>query len=192
MTNVAFATIDEYNDLDTVNRYHELVDEKGMNPVEALAAVQAKSSDNARPPMQWSADPQAGFTRGTPWLKVNPNYSSINVEQALADGNSIFYHYQKLIQLRKNSPALVYGAYHLIDTGKAPIFAYTRTLDNERRLVVLNLGPEPAVFEMPDGLLNSSQGSGGGELLIGNYPIHPEEDPRRLNLRLYEARVYSA
>ena len=142
--------------------------------------------------MQWNADPQAGFTRGTPWLKVNPNYPSINVEQALADDNSIFYHYQKLIQLRKNSPALIYGAYQLVDTGTAPIFAYTRALDNELRLVILNLGVEPAVFEMPDGLLGSSQGSGNGELLIGNYPIHPEEDPHRLNLRPYEARVYSA
>ena len=91
MTNVAFETVDEYNDIQTINMYHELVDEKGKDPRAVMAIIHAKSRDNARTPVQWSAGPQAGFTTGTPWLKVNPSYSEINVEQALADPDSVFY-----------------------------------------------------------------------------------------------------
>lgn len=188
MTNVAFETIDDYNDLATINRYHEMVDEKGANPGEVLAEIHAKSRDSARTPMQWSAGPQAGFTTGTPWIKVNPNYPAINVEQALADPDSIFHHFQEMIRLRKSIPALVYGAYALIETGTEAVFAYTRTMDNDRLLMILNLGLEPAVFELPDGLFDS--GTAPVDLLIANYPIYPEDDFRRFSLRPYEARVY--
>ncbi len=190
MTNVTFDTIDDYNDLGTINRYRELVDEKGVNPAEALAEIHAKSRDNARTPVQWSPGPQAGFSNDTPWLKVNPNFTSINVERALASLDSIFYHYQKLIQLRKNIPALVYGAYNLIDTGMEMVFAYTRTLENECLIVILNLSSEPSVFELPGDIPYPSVGRVSSNLLIGNYPIYQEENLRRLSLRPYEARVY--
>ncbi len=88
--------------------------EKGGDPQETLNILHAKSRDNARTPMQWNAAEQAGFTNGTPWIKVNPNYKAINVEQALADPDSIFYYYQKLIQLRKENPVFVYGSYDLL------------------------------------------------------------------------------
>jgi oligo-1,6-glucosidase len=185
MTNVAFESIADYNDIETVNLYHELVDEKGQDPQAVLAVFHAKSRDNARTPMQWTAAPLAGFTSGKPWLKVNPNYTEINVEQALADPNSIFYYYQNLIRLRKTMPAVVYGTYDLILPEHPQIYAFTRTLENERLVVVLNFSQEFAVFELPGDIQCPS-----AALLIGNYPVDPAETVRRFNLRPYEARLY--
>ena len=114
MTNVAFESIEDYRDVATRNMYKEAVEEKGVDPQAALKVVHAKSRDNARTPMQWDASEQAGFTTGTPWIKVNPNYKEINVAEALADPNSVFHYYKKLIQLRKENPVIVYGTYDLI------------------------------------------------------------------------------
>ncbi len=114
MTNVAFESINDYRDIETLNLYRECVDEMGMTPDDALAIVHARSRDNARTPMQWDASPNAGFTTGTPWIRVNPNYQGINVRQALADRGSIFYYYQDLIRLRRQNPVIVYGRYDLI------------------------------------------------------------------------------
>jgi oligo-1,6-glucosidase len=185
MTNVAFDSIDDYNDIETRNLYHEHVDEKGIDPAVVLKAIHAKSRDNARTPMQWSAAPQAGFTSGTPWLKVNPRYSEINVEQALADPDSIFYYYQKLIALRKTTPAMVYGTYDLILPDHPQIYAFTRTLERECLVVMLNFSAEPAVFDLPADLP-----AGDARLLIANYPVDGAESLRRVTLRPYEARVY--
>ena len=93
-----------------------------------------KSRDNARSPMQWNDSAQAGFTSGEPWIKVNANYKAINVEQALADPNSIFYYYQKLIRLRRQHPIIVYGTYDLILDAHEQIYAFTRTLEDEHFL----------------------------------------------------------
>ena len=185
MTNVAFDSIQDYNDIETVNLYHELVDEKAWDPQDVLKVLHAKSRDNARTPVQWDASPNAGFTTGKPWLKVNPNYPEINVEQALADPESIFYYYQKLIRLRKTTPAVVYGRYDLILADHPQVYAFTRTLDKERLLVLLNFSQEPASCELPAGLSLS-----GGELLIGNYPAEPATGASSVALRPYEARVY--
>jgi len=185
MTNVAFESIEDYRDIESLNMYRELVDEKGMDPGAGLKLIHAKSRDNARTPMQWDASPQGGFTTGNPWMKVNPNYTEINVAQALADPNSIFYTYQKLIRLRGEHPVIVYGAYELLLADHPQIYAFTRTLENERLLVLLNFSRETAVFEAPAGLSTS-----GAELLIGNYAVDPAQDLRQFSLRPYEARVY--
>jgi oligo-1,6-glucosidase len=185
MTNVAFNTIADYNDIQAINMYHELVDEKGVDPAKVLKVLHAKSRDNARTPMQWNAGPQAGFTTGKPWLKLNPRYTEINVEQALADPNSIFYYYQKLIGLRKTVPAIIYGTYDLILPDHEQIYAFTRTLDNERLVVALNFSTAPAQFTLlPEITFTTSA------LLIGNYPVPAGEDPRAFTLQPYEARVY--
>jgi oligo-1,6-glucosidase len=184
MTNVAFPDIQDYNDIEIKNFYHEWVVEKGANPAEILAMIQKRGRDNARTPMQWSDAPQAGFTSAQPWLKVNPNYPSINVEQALADPDSIFYYYQKLISLRKSLPVVVYGRYELLLPEHEQVYAFTRTLDNERLLVVLNFSAQPAVCE-----LTAELGTIPGKLLIANYPEREPLSPR-LALQPYEARVY--
>jgi oligo-1,6-glucosidase len=150
-----------------------------------MDVIHAKSRDNARTPVQWDATAQAGFTTGTPWLKVNPNYPTINAAQALADPNSIFYYYQKLIHLRKTVPAVVYGSYTLILPEHPQIYAFTRTLENERLLVILNFSAESPIFTLPEDILYSSK-----DLLIANYAVDPAEEIRQFTLRPYEARVY--
>ena len=186
MTNVAFDSIADYRDIETLNTYHELVDEKGWESQAVLKILNAKSRDNARTPMQWNATSNAGFTTGTPWIKVNPNYPHINAEAALADPNSIFYYYQRLIQLRHQHPIMVYGTYDLILDGHPAIYAYTRRLDNDRLLIILNFTAGTPTFEIPAHLSFSGQ-----ELLIGNYVVDDAEDLHRFTLRPYEARVYN-
>jgi oligo-1,6-glucosidase len=150
-----------------------------------MAMIHATSRDNARTPMQWDDSPQAGFSTSEPWIKVNPNYTEINVEQALADPNSIFYYYQKLIRLRKEHPIIVYGTYDLILEDDEQIYAFTRTMADEQLLVMLNIKGETAVFTLPAHLDASHP-----ELLISNYDVDPDEDINQLELRPYEARVY--
>ena len=106
MTNVAFDTIDEYDDIETHNAFRELIEQRGLTSDAAMRIIHARSRDNARTPMQWSVAAHAGFTTGTPWLAANPNYPTINVEQALGDADSIFYYYQRLIQLRREHPVI--------------------------------------------------------------------------------------
>jgi len=152
-----------------------------------MASIYAKGRDNARTPMQWDASPNGGFTTGTPWLASNPNYDRINAEQATADSDSIFHYYKRLIQLRKKHDIMVYGSYELILPDDARIYAYTRELNGERWLIILNFFGEPAEFILPDELAHASR-----ELIISNYDdIEAPADIRQFTLRPYEARVYS-
>ncbi len=185
MTNVRFETIEDYRDIETLNMYREFVEERGIDPRVVMGMIHAKSRDNARTPMQWNAGPHAGFTTGTPWIKVNPNYPAINVEQALAGPDSIFGYYRRLIRLRKDYPVVVYGTYDILLDDHQQIYAFTRTLEDDRLLVILNFTPDSPVFTLPEHV-----SFGDKELLICNYPVDPAEDIDRLTLRPFEARVY--
>lgn len=185
MTNVAFASIEDYRDIETLNLYREWIDEKGLDPNIVMPIIHARSRDNARTPMQWDDSEHAGFTTGTPWLKVNPNYPTINVEQSLSDANSILHYYQKLIQLRKQNPVIAYGSYELILDAHEQIYAYTRTLEQTRLLIMLNFSADTPVFALPTHVHFADY-----ELLISNYPVDPTEHPNLLTLRPFEARVY--
>jgi len=185
MTNVAFESIEDYRDIETCNMYREYVEERGYDPQAVLVTIHAKSRDNARTPVQWDAGAQAGFTSGTPWIKVNPNYRTINVAQALADPDSILHYYRRLIQLRKENPIIVYGRYDLIVDADEQVYAYTRTLPDDRLLVILNFSADTPVFALPGDI-----GFSAHDLLIANYPVEPSDDIRLLTLRPYEARVY--
>ena len=116
---------------------------------------------------------------------MNPNYLVINVQQAIAEPDSIFHYYQKLIGLRKKYPIVVYGKYDLILAGHEQIYAFTRTLNEERLLVILNFTQEMPVFDLPEAVAYSTK-----ELLISNYPVDAAEDIRQVTMRPYEARVY--
>ncbi len=185
MTNVAFESIEDYRDVESLNMYKEVVYEKGADPKEILMIIHAKSRDNSRTPIQWNTSEHAGFTTGTPWIKVNPNYKEINVSDALADPNSIFYYYKKLIQLRKENPIIVYGSYDLILASHEEIYAFTRTLERERLVVILNFSKNMPVFNLPENISFSS-----AELLINNYNVDQNEDLHQITLRPFEARVY--
>jgi len=185
MTNVAFESIDDYRDIETHNMYAEFVGERGLDPQAVMRMIHRKSRDNARTPMQWDSGEQAGFTTGRPWIKVNPNYQAINVRQALDDNNSIFYYYQKLIRLRNENLVVVYGRYDLILEDDKEIYAFTRTLGEDRLLVILNFTKNMPAFELPADIHFS-----GRDLLISNYEVDAEEDIRRFALQPFEARVY--
>ena len=185
MTNVAFESIDDYRDIATRHLFREAVEAHGVDPQLALAVVHARSRDNARTPMQWDDGPEAGFTTGEPWIKVNPNHTAINVVQALADPNSVLHYYRQLIRLRRENPVMVYGTYDLMLADHPQIYAFTRTHDDDRLLVILNFSADAPVFDLPTGLSFS-----GKRLLVGNYEVDEAEEIDRVALRPYEARVY--
>ncbi|MDI3548503.1 MAG: oligo,6-glucosidase [Halanaerobiales bacterium] len=184
MTNVAFETIADYRDIETLNWYREKKKE-GVPEEKIMAAIHRTSRDNARTPVQWDDSPNAGFTGGVPWIKVNPNYKEINVSRALKDPDSIFYYYRKLIKLRKENPVIVYGDYKLILAEDENIYAYLRRLENDSLLVILNFFTRPARFHLPEDIEY-----GDKELLISNYPVEKNEGIREIPLRPYEARIY--
>ncbi|WP_173915256.1 alpha-glucosidase [Halobacillus sp. Marseille-Q1614] len=176
MTNVRFSSIDDYDDVAAKNLYqHEMA--SGKKHEEVMEAIWHSGRDNSRTPMQWTAGEHAGFTSGEPWLKMNPNYKEINVEHALKQENSIYHFYKKLIQLRKQHPALVYGDYTPVLPDHDQIFAYRRTLGNETFLVAANLFEERTALEL------SSDHS--LELCLSNYENNGED-----LLQPFEARVY--
>jgi oligo-1,6-glucosidase len=135
--------------------------------------------------MQWTASAQAGFTTGTPWIKVNPNYHEINAQAALDDPDSIFAYYQQLIRLRKLHPVIVYGTYDLILESHEQIYAFTRTFQDEQLLVLLNFTNDAPMITLPNQLNLNNR-----ELLIGNYASIETDDGVQLTLRPFEARVY--
>ncbi len=186
MTNVAFSSIEDYKDIETVNWYNEQITLKNSDPAKLLQSIHARGRDNARTPMQWNSDEHAGFTKGTPWLKVNPNYKEINVQSALQDRNSIFYFYQKLIQLRKREDVVVYGRYDPLLEEDENIFAYTRTLRSEMLLVVCNFSNKVIKRN-----LGARYNKKNKELLITNDKTREESDDQEVMvIQPYEAFVY--
>jgi oligo-1,6-glucosidase len=185
MTNVQFDSIEDYRDVEIHNLWQDRVVRGGQDPDVVMRAIHAKGRDNARTPMQWDDSENAGFTTGTPWIKVNPNYKEINVKNALADPQSIFYYYQSLIRLRHEHPVVVYGKYDLILEDHPEIYAFTRTLGDECWLVINNFFSGTPVFELPDHLPSEAP-----QLMISNYEVPENDDIRRIQLRPYESRVY--
>ncbi|MDM5361122.1 alpha-glucosidase [Peribacillus sp. ACCC06369] len=184
MTNVAFESIDEYRDIETLNSYDELVNSRGWSKERMMSAIHGRSRDNARTPIQWNDSRNAGFTNGSPWIKVNPNFPEINAEKAYNDPNSIFHFYKRLIQIRKNHEIVVYGRFELLCPDDERIFAYTRTFEEEKLLVLCNFKEEPASYSLPEELHAYS-----ATRLIGNYD-QEEEGISTKPLRPYECRVY--
>lgn len=137
MTGVRYDSIDDYQDIAMKNKFEEEV-EKGRDPSIVFEELLPLSRDNSRTPMQWSDSKNAGFTEGEPWIKVNPNYSSINVQEALEDPHSVFYYYQKLIRLKKENPVMTYGDYKDISSDDPELYCYTRSLDETVWLIILN------------------------------------------------------
>ncbi|BEE06421.1 alpha,alpha-phosphotrehalase [Aeromonas veronii] len=183
MTNPGYQRIDDYQDVESRNIF-AIKQAEGMGEAEILAILGAKSRDNSRTPMQWSAAANAGFTQGTPWLKPAANYPEINAEAALADQHSVFWHYRDLIALRKAHPIFTQGDYQELLTGHPQIWAYARCANGQTLLVVSNFYGEPVEFALPAELQ-----SGQGRLLLGNYPDSPAQ-PQSGMLRPYESLIW--
>ena len=192
MTNVRFESIEQYQDIEIRNMYRERL-EKGYAEKDIMESIYAKGRDNARTPMQWDDTENAGFTTGTPWLGVNPNYTEINARSQLHDENSVFHYYKKLIQLRKENSIFVEGDFTLLVPEDENIFAYVREYEGRKLLVAANftdkevecpLLKEWGVPVSEDGADKSRDN--GAKLLIHNY----NDLPSRQKLRPYEAMMW--
>src|SRR5690606_5062249 len=179
MTNVQFPSIDDYDDVGMRNYYFNEL-EKGTPVEEIMEVIWKTGRDNSRTPMQWTTEKNAGFSTGNPWMKVNPNYTEINVEAELKNPNSIYHYYKKLIQLRKENHVLVYGSYDIIMEDHDQIYAYTRKQGDELILVLSNLFAKETNITLPEELNSMNK-----ELLLSNYDNNDEKV-----LKPYEARVY--
>ncbi|WP_410984566.1 alpha,alpha-phosphotrehalase [Bacillus cereus] len=185
MTNPGFERIEQYRDVESLNIY-KMKQAEGMSNKEIIEILQQKSRDNSRTPMQWNAGENAGFTTSTPWISVAENYKKINVETALQDRESVFYHYKKLIALRKKYDVITDGKYEIIDMNHPNVWVYTRELEDEMLLVVNNFYEEITVYSVPEEVKVNGMKQ---EILLSNYEDSGEEI-RNLVLRPYESIVY--
>ncbi len=177
MTNAGFTSVEQYQDVDSLSFYQQAVS-AGLPAETALVALSVKSRDNARTPMQWDADSQAGFTTGFPWLPVNPNHVQINVATELSDPDSVLSHYRKLIELRHNLVVVQQGRFELLLPEDEQLFCFTRSLGSERLVVVANWSSNPV--DLPSEL----QFAADAELLLGTH------SDAELGLAAWESRVY--
>lgn len=184
MTNGAFRSPEDYRDLEALDIYHDFTERKGLTPEYTLACLGRKSRDNARTPMQWDASENAGFTKGKPWIGVNPNCKQINAEAAIADPDSVFYYYQKLIRLRHELPVLTDGRYILIDGANEKVYSYLRKSFDDTLLVVCNFTDETIPYDIFNQL-----GRVGG-LILSNYRGTPGMAQGTITLKPYGAYVY--
>jgi oligo-1,6-glucosidase len=177
MTNAPLASIADFRDIESLNHYATAVG-TGADPGAVLASMRPMSRDNARTPMQWDASEHAGFTSGEPWIPVNPNHVEINAEAAIADPDSVFHHYRRLVELRHAEPAVAHGDFTMLLADDPRVYAFTRRLGGTELLVVANFSGEPVTPEVPD-----AERWVGAELLIG-------DGGPGLALGPWEARAY--
>ena len=180
MTNCPFNTLDNFRDLESINAFHELTEQGKMTEEDMMAAISYKGRDNARTPMQWDNSAYAGFSTAKPWIMVNPNYTKINARDQVNREDSVFKYYQKLIKLRHESELIVYGTYDLILDDDKDIYAYIRTLGDEKLIVYCNFSENTREVELPEEFTN-------GKVLISNYS--DVKVNHKITLRPYEASV---
>lgn len=185
MTNPYFDTIEKYRDVESIN-YYNILKEQGKPKEEILEILRSKSRDNSRTPVQWNNEENAGFTKGTPWIPISNAYERINVEQALKDEDSIFYHYQKLIRLRKDYDVISSGKIKFILGENDKVLSYVRTLDNTTLIIINNFFGEETKIELPDEWLKNNLNS---KILISNYKDSSILN-KNINLRPYESVAY--
>ena len=180
MTNCPFNKLENLRDLESINAYHELTEQGKISEEDMIAAINYKGRDNARTPMQWDDSAYAGFSTAEPWIMVNPNYTKINAKDQVSREDSVFKYYQKLIRLRHNSDLIVYGTYDLILDDDKDIYAYTRTLGDEKLIVYCNFSENTREVELPEEFTN-------GKIFISNYDDAAVNG--KITLRPYEAIV---
>ncbi|MDY7221369.1 alpha,alpha-phosphotrehalase [Halalkalibacterium halodurans] len=185
MTDPKFDRIDQYRDVETLN-YYDILKEQGLSEEEVMEIIKRKSRDNSRTPVQWDDSPHAGFTSGTPWIDVASNYRSINAKKALADKQSIFYHYKKLIELRKTYDIVTYGDYELLLPEDPRVFAYVRRYQDETLLVVNHFFAGEVTIQVPEDVTAEKHQV---DVLLANYH-DPSREFQQLVLRPYESVVY--
>ena len=181
MCNAYFDKLEDYRDIESLNAYKELTETCGVSHEEMMGYLKRISRDNARTPMQWDDSANAGFTTGTPWIKVNSNYKTVNAKQQTTDPDSVFSYYKELIRLRHENDIIVYGEYELLEPQNEELFIYTRTWNNEQLMVLCNFTDKDVVI--PAAVM--AQIPADSQILISNHVGNLEAV-----LRPYEARVY--
>ena len=182
MTNIRFDSIEDYRDVETLNRYRQLRNE-GKDPQPYLEGWKLLARDNGRTPFQWDESPNAGFSTGNPWIKVNSNYTTLNAASQEDDPGSILNYFRRMIALRKANPVLVYGDYELLSREHPQVYAYSRSLDANRVLVALNFSTDEIVYQWPEGVRTSG-------VLITNYE-KVDRNAKGARLRPYQAVIFS-
>ena len=185
MTNADFTKIEEYKDVEALDIFKDFTERKGFSKEDTLHLLHLKSRDNARTPMQWDASENAGFSEAQPWIRVNANYKKINAENALADSDSVFYYYQKLIALRHELPIITDGVYELLDAENEKIYAYLRKGEKESLIVLCNFTDETVEYEVDESVKAERS-----ELVISNYKDAPEKFASKITMKPYGAYVY--
>ena len=186
MTNPYFDDISKYRDVESTNNYKILLN-KGCSEEEAIEILMQKSRDNSRTPVQWNDSDNAGFTTGTPWIGVPENYKKINAEAALKDKNSVFYHYKKLIDLRRNEELMITGRYEDIDLENKNVYAYKRVGENGELVVISNFYEPEVEFELKG---NGVTGLENAQVLLSNYETEPEIKDGKIILKPYESIIF--
>ena len=182
MTNTPFAGVTDFRDIESIN-YFAAATALGRDPADALIALRTMSRDNARSPMQWDGSANAGFSTGTPWSPVNPNYPEINAAAQWADPDSVLYHYRALIALRHSEPAVVHGDFTMLLPDDPVVYAFTRHHRDVELLVLANFSADPTGAQIPDAGVWD-----GAELVLTNHP-DPPATPATAPLRSWEARI---
>jgi oligo-1,6-glucosidase len=178
MNNIKFNSIADYRDIESINMYQQLQKNNG-NVKEFIEAQKISARDNSRTPFQWDSSTNAGFTTGKPWLKVNPNYKSVNVEDQDKNPESPLNYFRDLVRLRKSNPVLIYGDYTVVDESNPSVYAYTRKLDNKTFLIALNFTKDPAMLNTYISFVKS-------KVVFSNY----KDKSASALLRPYEATIY--
>ena len=186
MTNPYFDDISKYRDVESTNNYKILLN-KGCSEEEAIEILMQKSRDNSRTPVQWNDSDNAGFTTGTPWIGVPENYRTVNAEVALKDKNSVFYHYKKLIDLRRNEELMITGRYEDIDLENKSVYAYKRVGENGELVVISNFYEPEVEFELKG---NGVTGLENAQVLLSNYEAEPEIKDGKIILKPYESIIF--
>jgi oligo-1,6-glucosidase len=184
MTNAGFDKIEDYKDMPTLNEYQNQKNSGGdLNKF--MQRIKFESRDNGRTPFQWNATTHAGFTTGIPWIKVNPNYKTLNAAAQEKDPNSCLNYFRNMVKLRKANPALVYGKYTLLDKNNPAVYAYTREEAGRKLLIVLNFSSTSSEANLGINVVNA-------KLLLNNYKDAPVNNISQsvIRLRPYEALIY--
>lgn len=185
MTNYPFQSLDEFRDIESINAYHELTEKGIVEKEDMFRYISYKGRDNARTPVQWDDSQNAGFTTGTPWIPVNPNYTEINAKEQLGRRDSVFHYYKELIRLRKEHAIIVYGQYELLNPENEEVYAYRRKLNGQELLVICNFSENDIAYELPE---SENEKADEAQVLITNCGRTGLE--KQMLLKPYEASVF--
>jgi oligo-1,6-glucosidase len=183
MNNIKFDSIEDYRDIESINMYKKIKNEGGDLQY-FLNGQKIGARDNGRTPFQWDSTTNAGFTSGNPWIKINPNYKTVNAEAEDKDPNSILNYFRKMVRIRKDNPVLIYGSYELLDKENPLVYSFSRTLGTKKMLVLLNFSTNTINYPLPFTI-----NDGHYTIIINNSSTEPVISSNSISLSPYQALI---